>query len=197
MPKPSSTQYAEECDLLDPREAEEFIIRKFEKTPNKLKHILTVAELARQSARDINELAISPAIDELVAYCAGLLHDIGCLEELGKTGFHPLDGYRYLLAAGFPSLAEVALNHSTSREEAALLNLPLPVCEQSLICDLVTYWDMRVLPGGELSSYEERVIELSARYGPDSIPACAARSARPRLFLLFERLELLLQKKPQ
>jgi len=63
-----------------------------EPLPRRWRHVRSVARRARWVAK---ELALS---DDLVA--AAWLHDIGYAPELAETGFHPLDGARYLRRVG-------------------------------------------------------------------------------------------------
>ena len=60
--------------------------------PRRWRHVRSVARRARWVAK---ELSLS---DDLVA--AAWLHDIGYAPELVETGFHPLDGARYLRRDG-------------------------------------------------------------------------------------------------
>ncbi|GGV75649.1 hypothetical protein GCM10010228_39610 [Streptomyces massasporeus] len=60
-----------------------------EPLPRRWKHCLGVAERARTIA-----LVLDQDADLLEA--AAVLHDIGYAPDLAKTGFHPLDGARYL-----------------------------------------------------------------------------------------------------
>jgi HD superfamily phosphodiesterase len=63
-----------------------------EPLPRRWRHVRSVARRARWVGK---ELALS---DDLVA--AAWLHDIGYAPDLVETGFHPLDGARYLRRAG-------------------------------------------------------------------------------------------------
>ena len=56
--------------------------------PRRWRHVRSVARRARWAAK---QLSLS---DALVA--AAWLHDIGYAPDLVETGFHPLDGARYL-----------------------------------------------------------------------------------------------------
>jgi hypothetical protein len=63
-----------------------------EALPRRWRHVRSVARRARWVAK---ELSLS---DDLVA--AAWLHDIGYAPGLAETGFHPLDGARYLRRQG-------------------------------------------------------------------------------------------------
>ncbi|WP_239153835.1 HD domain-containing protein, partial [Virgisporangium aliadipatigenens] len=59
-------------------------------------------------------------VDRELAVAAAWLHDIGYAGELVATGFHPLDGARYLQRVGFPPrLVALVAHHSGARFEAA------------------------------------------------------------------------------
>src|SRR5215468_2096838 len=73
--------------------------------PRRWRHVRSVARRARWVAR---ELALSA---DLVA--AAWLHDIGYAPELVETGFHPLDGARYLGRRGVDAqIVSLVAHHS-------------------------------------------------------------------------------------
>jgi len=62
--------------------------------------------------------AIVAAVDREVLIAAAYLHDIGYARELVTTGFHPLDGARWLRGQGYERLACLVAHHSGARFEA-------------------------------------------------------------------------------
>jgi putative nucleotidyltransferase with HDIG domain len=60
--------------------------------PRRWRHVRAVAQRARSVATTLS------LPDDLLA--AAWLHDIGYAPELAETGFHPLDGARFLRRAG-------------------------------------------------------------------------------------------------
>jgi len=184
-------------DLLDPAQAEAFLIGVFREDPSRLRHSQVIAELVRQRARDLNELYPSSQLNELFAFCAGLLHDIGYCEQARSSGFHPLDGYEFLCAHDAKWLAQRIVAHSSSREEAALLGFTLPPFVDDLAAKLVTYWDMQVQQGGEIVGYEARYQDIMRRYGEQSIVGQAHLLARARILALVEEVDRLLKKVPE
>jgi putative nucleotidyltransferase with HDIG domain len=76
-------------------------------------HVLAVASLAKQVAPALN----APS-GTLTA--AAYLHDIGYAPEMAMTGFHPLDGARFLRARGCEHLGRLVAHHSGARHEAVL-----------------------------------------------------------------------------
>jgi predicted hydrolase (HD superfamily) len=82
-----------------------------EALPRRWKHVRSVARRARWVAK---ELSLS---DDLVA--AAWLHDIGYAPELVESGFHPLDGARYLRRQGVDAqIVNLVAHHSCAYIEA-------------------------------------------------------------------------------
>ena len=118
---------------------------------------------------------IAPAygIDGERLEAACLLHDIGYAPELSLTGFHPLDGARFVRARGYEDLARLVAHHSGARHEAALRNVPgfedeFPF-EDSDLDRALTYCDLTTGPGGQRMEFRDRVAEIVTRYGPDHV----------------------------
>jgi len=121
--------------------------------------------------------AIAPALthhpDPLIA--AAWLHDIGYTPAIasGGTGFHPLDGARYLRDTTHvdPMVCRLVAHHSCALDGAAELGLaddlarefPLPPED---LADLLTYCDMTTSPDGQPVPVELRLAEICTRYGP-------------------------------
>src|SRR5579864_6072296 len=81
---------------------------------NRWLHVQGVIERARQVGETFNEN------DRCCLIAAAYLHDIGYAPELKETGFHPLDGARYLWSLGYERLASLVAHHSEARFEARL-----------------------------------------------------------------------------
>ena len=85
--------------------------RLAEALPGRWRHVRSVARRARWVAK---ELALP---DDLVT--AAWLHDIGYAPELAETGFHPLDGARYLRRVGVDGqVVSLVAYHSCAQIEA-------------------------------------------------------------------------------
>jgi hypothetical protein len=127
------------------------------------------------------------AREELVA--AAYVHDIGYSEELSDTGFHPLDGARYLRRQGRENLARLVAHHSNARFEAKLRGFTDYEVEfpygGSLLDDALTVCDMTTSPDGEPVTLKERVTEIVERYGQEHPTAIAIAAGLPD----FERAE--------
>jgi len=108
--------------------------------------------------------------------CAAWLHDIGYAPNLVSTGFHPLDGARYLRddqQSGTP-LCRLIANHSGANVEArhrglaADLRAGFPPID-GLVADALTYADMTTSPDGFPVTLDERIKEIHSRYPSHSV----------------------------
>lgn len=106
---------------------------------------------------------------------AAWLHDVGYSPPLVDTGFHPLDGARWLRAEGrSPEVCRLVAWHTRSRIEARLRGLegilvtefdaPPPAAQATL-----TWADLTSSPTGERCSPATRIGEILRRYGPESL----------------------------
>ena len=110
--------------------------------------------------------------DQLIA--AAWLHDVGYAPEIGRTGFHPLDGASYLNLEGWPdAIVNLVAHHSGARFEAkqrgladALAEFPFP---DGPLLDALALADLTTGPAGELLTYDERIAEILRRY-PEEDP---------------------------
>lgn len=142
-------------------------------------HVRSVASLAASLPFDGEEHT------RLVA--AAYLHDIGYSPVLAMTGFHPLDGARYLRSVGEEDLALLVAHHTNAKYEAHLRGLEGYEDEfpfgDSVLDRALTFCDLSTSPDGEPITIEERVTELVDRYGRDSVTARAVLAGVPE----FER----------
>ncbi|WP_308495171.1 HD domain-containing protein [Micromonospora purpureochromogenes] len=137
--------------------------------PRRWRHVRAVAA----KAQGLAHLALTGDSDLLIA--AAWLHDIGYAPGVVRTGFHALDGARWLLRQGYePRLAGLVANHSCASYEAAergladVLAAEFPL-EVSPTSDALWYADMTTGPDGQDLSVEERLAEIRRRYGPDDL----------------------------
>ena len=106
---------------------------------------------------------------------AAVLHDIGYGHEV--SGFHPLDGARFLASQGFSSVVcNLVLNHSASKLEAELREIDMAIYDEfavdvdlSQIAPVLWWADMTTGPSGQTVTVEERLEEICSRYGPDDL----------------------------
>lgn len=142
-------------------------------------HARAVAETARELGSEL----MPPDAEVLVA--AAYLHDIGYTPGLASTGFHPLDGARYLRALGLERLAGLVAHHTGARSEAKLRGLQPALAEfddeHSLVSAALTYCDLTTGPSGERMTPEQRLNDVEARYGAGSPVTQGLGAAWPEL----------------
>ena len=138
-------------------------------------------------------LAADGLVNDVIVMAAWL-HDIGYAPSVAVTGFHPLDGARFLAVNCWPDEVVALVWHHTGAvfeaEERGLLNelaqLPVPKRED---LDVVTTLDLMTSPDGDRIDPADRIAEILMRYPADSevhravsrsrasLLAAAARSA--------------------
>lgn len=107
---------------------------------------------------------------ELVA--AAVLHDIGYAHP--DTGLHALDGARFLAAQGFsPVVCNLVVHHTASTYEAEERGVDLAAYQAFRVAQdlseahaLLWWADMTTGPQGQDVTVEDRLAEISSRYGP-------------------------------
>ena len=176
----------------DPVQVQAFVEDSFADDPKRLAHILKVAELVRETGKRLNDKGAAD-LDLDLLYCAALLHDIGYIPQAQQRGFHPVDGYTYLSEQGYPELAELIVEHSNAPEQAAIRGIEMPPVPERLESKLITYWDVRVLQGGEVVSYQQRLDDILSRYGEDHPVTHAHQKAQPRILTLISEIDGLLE----
>ena len=160
--------------------------------PSRWRHVQGVAVWAGQVTTWLD------GVDgDLVA--SAWLHDIGYAPDLVVTGFHPLDGARYLRNERFGHrVAGLVAHHSYARIEAglrglgAVLDAEFPH-EDSLTADVLCYCDMTVGPDGDRVDVAERLAEIRARYGPGDVVTRFVDRAEPEILATVRRVEGLLR----
>ncbi|MGW5211385.1 HD domain-containing protein [Streptomyces sp. NPDC004051] len=141
--------------------------------------------------------------DLLIA--AATLHDVGYAPRLAVTGFHPLDGARFLRDehGADERLVRLVANHSFALLEAEERGLrdelasEFPLLEEPLLVDALVYCDMTTTPDGAQTSAQDRVAEIVGRYGADSMVGRFIRRAAPEIFSSVERIEAALAAQPR
>ncbi|MCX4789226.1 HD domain-containing protein [Streptomyces sp. NBC_01221] len=152
-----------------------------EPLPRRWAHSLGVAERAR---------TIAPILgaDAHLMEAAAILHDIGYSPDLAKTGFHPLDGARYLrdVANANKRVACLVAHHSCAWMEAEARGLREELesefpREHPRLRDALCYCDMNTTPDGTPTNPVDRVNEIAGRYGADSLIGTFIRRAEPEI----------------
>lgn len=129
---------------------------------------------------------------------AAILHDVGYSRAALETGFHALDGARYLRSVGIDDqVVNLVAHHSCAAVEAhergldkALLEFPVGPPE---LIDGLIFCDMTVSPDGLPVSVDDRIGEILARYGPDSVVGRFIARAEPELRAAVHRVALQLR----
>jgi len=105
---------------------------------------------------------------------AAWLHDIGHSPTLSSSGFHPLDGARWLRAEGFSEdTCSLVAWHTGAIWEARERGLENELLGEFAspppsALDALTWADLTSSPSGELISPEVRLDEILDRYEPSS-----------------------------
>jgi putative nucleotidyltransferase with HDIG domain len=149
--------------------------------PSRWAHSQGVAAQARRLA------PLLGADTELVT-AAAWLHDIGYAPAVNDTGFHPLDGARYLrdLERADHRLCRLVANHSGAMVEAAERGLAHELAREFEpvrrdLADALSYCDMTTGPQGQHMSVEQRLADIHARYGPGHHVSRAITRSTPHL----------------
>ncbi|MEV0445359.1 HD domain-containing protein [Streptomyces spectabilis] len=172
--------------LETPRGAAELAESLLPPLGNRWLHTQAVAARAREAS-----LALPEAERELLI-SAAWLHDIGYAPGLRETGFHPLDGARYLESRGAPGrLVRLVAHHSGAVYEAEQRGLSAELSvyerEDSPLLDALIYADMTTGPAGQPFDFERRMDEILDRYEAGSVVHTAISKARPYLGAAVER----------
>lgn len=140
---------------------------------------------------------ISPVFDQgnvELLYAAAALHDIGYSPDLVDTGFHSLDGARFLEGCNVSTrLCALVAHHSYACCEASLRGLDFDLKkwkdERTPLRDALWWADMTTGPAGDTVSVHERIAEIQERYGPEDLVTVFIRQAEPELVAAVERTE--------
>ena len=159
-----------------------------EPLPRRWAHVQGVAARART-------LAPVLGADADLLEAAAWLHDIGYAPDLTATGFHPLDGARYLRDAQHADtmLCRLVAHHSCAIIEAGERGLadvlgrdfePAP----DRLSSALTYCDMTTSPDGELVPVDGRLAEIHDRYGPGHLVSRSIQRATPMILRAVEQV---------
>lgn len=123
---------------------------------------------------------------------AAWLHDIGYAPGVRSTGFHPLDGARFLAGQAAPSqLVSLVAYHTGAAFEAEERGLTDGLGrfarpnERDL--DLLTFVDLTTGPTGQRVNVRERLDEIIERYSEDDPVYRAVKRSRSSLIESCER----------
>ncbi len=136
--------------------------------------------------RKAESIADAFGSDAELLVSAAWLHDIGYAPSVSVTGFHSLDGARYLrdVVGAEDRLCALVAYHSCAHIEARNRGLAdelaaefTPVGE--LLADALTFCDMTTTPDGRPTDVEARLAEILSRYGEGHLVAESISEARP------------------
>lgn len=149
-----------------------------EQLPRRWAHTQGVAAAARRLAPILGEDA------ELVE-TAAWLHDIGYSPAVADTGFHPLDGARYLrdVERTDPLLCDLVAYHTGAVFEAQERGLESSLTSEftspaHALATALTYCDVTTGPDGDSVHVQERIADIVERYGAEHPVGRALRKAR-------------------
>ncbi|MDC7338927.1 HD domain-containing protein [Streptomyces lydicus] len=160
-----------------------------EPLPRRWAHSLGVAERAR---------SLGPILDDDAALmeAAAVLHDIGYSPSIASTGFHPLDGARFLRdQEGVDDrVVRLVAHHSCALLEAEERGLREELetefeLERPELVDALLFCDMTTTPEGGCTSSRARVSEIVERYGPETIVGRFIQRAAPEIHAAVQRVE--------
>jgi hypothetical protein len=152
-----------------------------EPLPRRWAHVQGVADTARTLAPILGKNAG-------LLTTAAILHDIGYAPRLADTGFHPLDGARYLRDAerAEPMVCRLVAHHSCAIIEAEERGLAGQLAREfgrapRDLADALIYCDMTTGPDGQRMPIEQRLADIRARYGPTDLVTRAIAHSAPQL----------------
>jgi hypothetical protein len=122
------------------------------------------------------------------------LHDIGYHPALVQSGFHPLDGARFLQASGWAAeICQLVAWHTAAGIEAQLRgvlpqlrNFPQPPL---LAVEALAWADLTSSPSGERVGAGQRLAEILVRYPEGSVVHRSVTAARSDLLEAARRVE--------
>ena len=149
--------------------------------PRRWAHVQGVAAQARTLAPILGDGA---GLLEAAAW----LHDIGYSPYVADTGFHPLDGARYLrdVQHADGTVCRLVAHHTGAMIEADergladVLASEFEPASQYLVNALI-YCDITTSPDGKQVTADQRLAEIQDRYGEDHLVSRSIRRAAPQL----------------
>ena len=152
-----------------------------EPLPRRWAHVQGVAARARSL-----DHVLGADADLLAA--AAWLHDIGYAPGLAATGFHPLDGARYLRDTQHADarLCQLVAHHSCAIIEAGERGLADVLSREfepppDVLGSALTFCDMATSPDGEPMPVGRRRAEIQHRYGPGHLVSRSIQRATPMI----------------
>jgi hypothetical protein len=147
----------------------------------RLAHSASVADQARRAAHLLEEPWRASIMQ------AAWLHDIGYSEQVARTGFHPLDGARWLDDRGWPSeICRLVAWHTEAGIEAGMRGLDSDLAAEfdqppPLVGAALSWADLTSSPTGAVCPVSRRIGDILDRYPVDSVVHTAIAAARSAL----------------
>lgn len=157
--------------------------------PRRWEHVQAVAAKAGRVA------SVLRPEDRPVLVASAWLHDIGYAPTVRDTGFHPLDGARWLRDHGWDArIAALVAHHSCALTEADERGMADDLVdefprEDSDVTDALWYADMTTGPDGQDFDVLDRLAEIRSRYGPDHVVTRFWARAEPEIVAAVRRVE--------
>ncbi|TXJ85430.1 HD domain-containing protein [Streptomyces lavendulae] len=160
-----------------------------EPLPRRWAHSLGVAKRAR---------SLSPILgrDSELLEAAAVLHDVGYSPSIAVTGFHPLDGARFLREqeGADERVVRLVAHHSCALLEAEERGLRDALetefeRERPELVDALIVADMTTTPDGGHTTSAARINEIVRRYGAETIVGRFIQRAAPEIHAAVERVE--------
>src|SRR5262245_37642981 len=164
--------------------------RLAEPLPRRWTHVQAVGRKAER----IGPLFLGEPDAEALA-AAAWLHDVGYSPDVAETGFHPLDGARWLRRQGFDErVVGLVAHHSCAHLEAAERGLAEELAseftrEESAVADALWYADMTTGPDGQDFEVTVRLDEIQVRYGTEHLVTRFILKATPEIVGAVARTE--------
>jgi hypothetical protein len=156
--------------------------------PRRWSHVQGVASTAR---------TLAPVLADNTALltATAVLHDIGYAPSLHDSGFHPLDGARYLRDTEHadPLLCRLVAHHSCAIIEAEEYGLATQLAAEfkpapRALADALIYCDLTTGPDGQHMTIDQRLADIRERYGPSHPVTRALARSEPHLKAAVDRI---------
>ncbi|MDG4795446.1 HD domain-containing protein [Micromonospora sp. WMMD1082] len=157
--------------------------------PRRWRHVQAVAAKAERIS------AAVPVDDRQVLVASAWLHDIGYSPDLVDTGFHPLDGGRWLRRAHHDDrVAALVAHHSCAWLEAEERGLDKVLTaefarEDTPVTDALCFCDLTTGPDGQDFEVHARLAEIRSRYGAGHVVTRFIVRAEPEIVAAVQRTE--------
>ncbi|MEV5448081.1 HD domain-containing protein [Streptomyces sp. NPDC052644] len=157
--------------------------------PRRWSHVQAVAAKADRIS------AAVPVEDRAVLVASAWLHEVGYSPDLVNTGFHSLDGGRWLRRERFNErIAALVAHHSCAWLEAEERGLGEVLAaefarEETAVTDGLCFSDMTTGPDGQDFEVLERLAEIRSRYGPEHLVTRFIGRAEPEMVAAVQRTQ--------